>query len=101
MDAVAGAGRLESLNGVDDLGGLVTGGCTAVDLSSRELGRRELAVGVSRLLPRSSATVTVLNLRYALNLRWSVPPFALHFESPPSLANNLAPPVHTSTDPKH
>ena len=65
MDAVAAASGLESLNGVDGLEGLASGGCAAVDLSSRELGQRELAVGVARLLPRSAATVTVLILRWA------------------------------------
>ncbi len=66
MDAVAAAGKLESLNGVDGLEGLASGGCASVDLSSRELGQRELAVGVARLLPRSAATVSILILRWAL-----------------------------------
>jgi hypothetical protein len=63
MDSIDQATSLESLNGVQKLGSIVAGGCSTIDLSNRELGVRELAVGISRLLPRSAFTLISLDLR--------------------------------------
>ena len=63
MEAVADASHLACLNGVEGLSGLVAGGCPGVELASRGLDENELAICVARLLPRSSNTLTLLDLR--------------------------------------
>jgi len=63
MDSIERATSLESLNGVQKLGNVVAGGCSSIDLSNRELGVRELAVVISRLLLRSAFTLISLDLR--------------------------------------
>ena len=63
IDSVTTANLLDSINGVQKLGSLVVGGCSSIDLSNRELGDRELAVGISRFLPRSASTLVLLDLR--------------------------------------
>lgn len=64
MDAVEASQTLASLNGFDGCKGLFAGSLESLDLSSRDLGQNELVVTVARLLPRSAATLTVLDLRY-------------------------------------
>ena len=66
MDALAGATRLTSLNGVEGLGELFRGGQTEASIQEKGLGKNEMAVVVTRLLRRSEATMTQLNLRCAL-----------------------------------
>ena len=63
MDGLAGATSVTSLNGVDGLGGLFAGGQAEAALGGRDLLRQEAVVGVARLLRRSEATLTRLDLR--------------------------------------
>ena len=63
MDAVHKSSSLASLNGFDGCKGLFAGSLESLDLSSKDLGRQELVVTVARLIPRSSGTLTSLDLR--------------------------------------
>ena len=64
MDGLAGATAVTSLNGVDRLGDLFRGWQAAVALGGGELGVKEAAAAVGRLLRRSEATLTTLALRW-------------------------------------
>ena len=63
MDGLAETTSLTCLNGVEGLGPLFRGGQAEVDLRSKDVGGKEAAVAVSRLLRRSGATMTRLDLR--------------------------------------
>ena len=63
MDGLAETTSLTCLNGVEGLGPLFQGGQAEVDLRSKDVGGKEAAVAVSRLLRRSGATMTRLDLR--------------------------------------
>ena len=61
MNGLAEATSITSLNGVEGLGRLFKGGQAEVDLK-RMLKWKEAEVAVTRLLPRSKATLTKLKL---------------------------------------
>jgi hypothetical protein len=79
MDAVEGSTSLASLNDFSGCKGLLAGSLDSLDLSGRDLGRQELVVAVARLLPRSAATLTSLDLRYATKNRSSLPCFGNYY----------------------
>ena len=63
MDGLAAATAVTSLNGVDGLGGLFSGGQAEAMLGGKGVGGNEAAVAVARLLRRSEVTLTRLDLR--------------------------------------
>ena len=63
IDGLAETTSLTCLNGVERLGPLFRGGQAEVNLRSTDVGGKEAAVAVSRLLRRSEATITRLDLR--------------------------------------
>ena len=63
MDWLAETTTLTCLNGVEGLGPLFQGRQAEVDLRGKDVGGKEAAVAVSRLLRRSEATITRLELR--------------------------------------
>ena len=64
MDGLVGATSVTSLNGVEGLGGLSSGWEAEAALGGSDLGGKEAAVAVARLLRRSEATLTRLDLRH-------------------------------------
>ena len=63
MGWLATVTSLTSLNGVDGLGGLFRGGKAWINLFDKGLRKKEAAVVMGRLLLRSEATLTSLDLR--------------------------------------
>ena len=63
MDGLAAATAVTSLNGVDGLGGLFRGGQAEAMLGGKGVGGKEAAMAVARLLRRSEATLTRVDLR--------------------------------------
>ena len=63
MDGLGENTFISSFNGVDGLGNLFKGGQVDVDLRNKNLDENEAVVPVARLLLRSEATLTKLDLR--------------------------------------
>jgi hypothetical protein len=63
MDGLEAVTSITSLNGLDGVGGLFAGSQTEVQLDGKGLGEKEAVVAVARLLARSGATLTRLDLR--------------------------------------
>ena len=70
MDGLTEATTLTCLNGVEGLGPLFLGGQAEVNLRTKDVGGKEAAVAVSRLLLRSAATITRLDLRCGICDDW-------------------------------
>ena len=64
MDGLEGNTFISSFNGVDGLENLFKGGQEEADLRNKNLDKYEAVVPVARLLLRSEATLTKLDLRY-------------------------------------
>jgi hypothetical protein len=69
MDGLEAVTSITSLNGVNDVGGLFTGSQMELQLSVKKLGEMEAVVAVARLLTRSRATLTRLDLRCCAGVR--------------------------------
>ena len=63
-DAMAGLASLRTVNGWEGLPQLLAGGVSALDLK-----RAGLVVAVAHLLPRSAASLTALDVRWAMRKR--------------------------------
>jgi hypothetical protein len=63
MDGLEVVTSITSLNGVEDISGLFAGSQTKVGLAGKGLVENEAVVAVARLLARSRATLTTLDLR--------------------------------------
>jgi hypothetical protein len=68
MHCLGACTSITSLNGLDGVGGLFTGGQIEVLLGSKGLGQNEAVVAVARLLDRSRMTLTRLDLRCCVGL---------------------------------
>jgi hypothetical protein len=81
MDGLEAVTSITSLNGLDGFGRLFAGGQTQLQLQKKRLVSREALVAVARLLGRSRATLTRLDLRCVgtrpglYNIYHSLPPF--------------------------
>jgi hypothetical protein len=63
MDGLEAVTSITSLNGLDGVGGLFKGGQEEMQLGGKGLVEKEAVVAVARLLGRSRATLTRLDLR--------------------------------------
>ena len=63
MDSLEAVTSITSLNGLDGVGGLFAGSQPEVQLGGKGLTEKEAVVAVARLLARSGATLTRLDLR--------------------------------------
>ena len=68
MDGLEAFSSITSLNGLDGVGGLFAGSQTEVQLGGKGLAEKEAVVAVARLLERSRATLTRLDLRCCAGL---------------------------------
>jgi hypothetical protein len=68
MDGLEAVTSVTSLNGLDGVGGLFAGSQAEVLLGGKGLGEKEAVVVVARLLARSGATLTRLDLRCCAGL---------------------------------
>ena len=68
MDGLEAVTSITSLNGLDGVSGLFKGGQPEVQLGGKWLGEKEAVVAVARLLGRSGATLTRLDLRCCAGL---------------------------------
>jgi hypothetical protein len=69
MDGLEAVTSVTSLNGLDGVGGLFAGSQTEVQLDGKGLVEKEAVVAVARLLERSRATLTRLDLRCCAGLQ--------------------------------
>ena len=63
MDGLDRITTITSLNGLGGLGGLFVGGQSVAELGDKDLMSKEVVIAVARLLRRSEATLTKLDLR--------------------------------------
>jgi hypothetical protein len=63
MDGLKAVTSVRSLNGLEGVRGLFAGSQTDVQLGGKGLAEKEAVVAVARLLARSGATLTRLDLR--------------------------------------
>jgi hypothetical protein len=68
MDRLETVTSITSLNGLDGIGGLFAGSQPEVQLGGKGLSEKEAVVAVVRLLGRSRATLTRLDLRCCAGL---------------------------------